>query len=194
MNKYEFLAAVRERLDGLGKDDIDRSLDYYREMIDDRVEDGISEEKAIAALGSIDNIVADIRGEASATVGDTQKIGEKKASFESVTDAPAVSGGKRTLAVFSMIGYVIMNVIFYCTFVALSISNVLLAVGTAYSLVYSLVFIADGMWAQFLVLLGAALALAGLAVLMFIGLRYLKRLFHLLCGMILPRIRAMRAR
>lgn len=191
MNKYEFLAAVRERLDGLDKDDIDRSLDYYREMIEDRVEEGLSEDEAVAALGSIDSIVADIRGEAPATDEGRRDSAEKASPSES---APAVSGGKRTLAVFSMIGYVIMNVVFYCAFVSLSVSNVLLTVSAAYSLVYSIVFIADGMWAQFLVLLGAALALAGLAVLMFIGLRYLKRLFHLLCGVILPRIRAMRGR
>lgn len=52
MNRFEYLAAVRERLQGLRESDITRSLDYYVEMIDDRMEEGLSEEEAVAALPS----------------------------------------------------------------------------------------------------------------------------------------------
>lgn len=52
MNKQQFLDAVRTRLAGLPKNDIDRFLDYCREMIDDRMEDGLSEEEAVAAMGT----------------------------------------------------------------------------------------------------------------------------------------------
>lgn len=51
MNKEQFLAAVRERLSALPRDDVEQSLDYYGEMIDDRVEDGMSEEQAVEAWG-----------------------------------------------------------------------------------------------------------------------------------------------
>ena len=60
MNKKQFLAAIRNRIKGLPESDIDKSLDYYSEMIDDRVEDGMSEEEAVAALGTVDEIVAQI--------------------------------------------------------------------------------------------------------------------------------------
>ena len=60
MNKYEFLGRLRERLAGLPPKDIDASLDYYAELIADRIEDGMSEEEAVAALGTIDEIVAQI--------------------------------------------------------------------------------------------------------------------------------------
>lgn len=52
MNRDAFLAAVAARLKGLPPADVQRSLDYFREMIDDRMEDGLSEEAAVAALGS----------------------------------------------------------------------------------------------------------------------------------------------
>ncbi len=52
MTKNEFLAEVERCLVGLGRADIDRSLEYYREMIDDRMEDGESESEAVAAMGS----------------------------------------------------------------------------------------------------------------------------------------------
>lgn len=60
MNKQQFLAALRERLLGLPQDDIARSLDFYAEMIDDRVEDGLTEEQAVLELGSIDEIAKQI--------------------------------------------------------------------------------------------------------------------------------------
>ena len=39
MKKNEFLAELRGRLAGLSEADLNRSLDYYAEMIDDRMED-----------------------------------------------------------------------------------------------------------------------------------------------------------
>lgn len=51
MNKRQFLAAVEERLKGLPSEDIARALDYFGEMIDDLIEDGLSEEEAVAAMG-----------------------------------------------------------------------------------------------------------------------------------------------
>lgn len=60
MNKQQFLEAIRNRIKGLPQSDIDKSLDYYSEMIDDRVEDGMTEEEAVAALGTVDEIVTQI--------------------------------------------------------------------------------------------------------------------------------------
>lgn len=60
MNKIEFVLALQEKLKGLPKDDLRRSLEYYNEMIDDRMEDGLTEEEAVAAIGSIDDIVKQI--------------------------------------------------------------------------------------------------------------------------------------
>lgn len=52
MNKQQFLDAVRARLAGLPKADVERFLDYCREMIEGRMEDGLSEEAAVAAMGT----------------------------------------------------------------------------------------------------------------------------------------------
>ena len=60
MTKAEFLAELRAALAGLPEADIEKSLDFYSEMIDDRVEDGLSEEEAVAALGSIEDIKTQI--------------------------------------------------------------------------------------------------------------------------------------
>lgn len=52
MDKRTFLNSLREQLYGLSQSDIDKSLEYYSEMIDDRMEDGVSEEEAVAARES----------------------------------------------------------------------------------------------------------------------------------------------
>lgn len=56
MNKKQFLIELASALDGLPEEDVEKSLEYYSEMIDDRVEEGLSEEEAVANLGSIDEI------------------------------------------------------------------------------------------------------------------------------------------
>ena len=49
MNKAEFLDALCAHLSGLPQRDIDASQEYYSEIIDDRMEDGLSEEAAVEA-------------------------------------------------------------------------------------------------------------------------------------------------
>ena len=57
MNKQEFLDSLKEKLSGLPQDEIDERISFYSEMIDDRMEDGVSEEEAVEGIGSVDAIV-----------------------------------------------------------------------------------------------------------------------------------------
>ena len=79
MNKNEFLTTLRERLNGLPEEDIIKSMDFYGEMIDDRVEDGMSEEEAVAALGSIEEILSQILSEVSLPKLVKEKVKPKRA-------------------------------------------------------------------------------------------------------------------
>ena len=60
MNKLTFLEELDHLLKSLSKVERHQNLDYYAEMIDDRMEDGLSEEDAVAALGSPADIAAQI--------------------------------------------------------------------------------------------------------------------------------------
>ena len=60
MTKQEFLEKLQVSLYGLPKANIDERVSFYGEMIDDRVEDGLSEEEAVADIGTIDGIVSEI--------------------------------------------------------------------------------------------------------------------------------------
>ena len=60
MTKLEFLAELRSSLTGLPQADLEERLAFYAEQIDDRIEDGMSEEEAVAAVGSVAEIVLQV--------------------------------------------------------------------------------------------------------------------------------------
>ena len=60
MNKQEFLVHLRKCLCGLPQSDIEERLNFYCEMIDDRMEEGLTEEEAVSAIGSVDEIVTQV--------------------------------------------------------------------------------------------------------------------------------------
>ncbi len=65
MNKQEFLAELKAGLAGLPQKDIEDQLNFYSEMIDDRMEEGFSEEKAVSTFGLIDEIVKNLIADTS---------------------------------------------------------------------------------------------------------------------------------
>lgn len=63
MKKEEFLAELASELRDLSKEDIARSLEFYGEMIDERVEDGMSVEDAVAELGGAEKVAQQVMAE-----------------------------------------------------------------------------------------------------------------------------------
>ena len=60
MNKQTFLDELRASLAGLPQKDVDERIAFYGEMIDDRTEEGLGEEEAVQAIGSVDEIASQI--------------------------------------------------------------------------------------------------------------------------------------
>ncbi|MBO4242869.1 MAG: DUF1700 domain-containing protein [Clostridiales bacterium] len=60
MNRQEYLDEIKDKLLGLSEEDIDKALDFYMEAIDDRMEDGLTEDQAVAAVGSPDEVAEEI--------------------------------------------------------------------------------------------------------------------------------------
>ncbi len=56
MTEVQFAKTLRSALRGLSEEEIQKSLDYYSEMIADRMEAGMTEEDAVAALGDPNEI------------------------------------------------------------------------------------------------------------------------------------------
>ena len=60
MHKQEFLSQLQTRLSGLPQEEITEQLNFYREMIEDRMEEGLTEAEAVAAVGTADEIAGQI--------------------------------------------------------------------------------------------------------------------------------------
>ena len=63
MNKQEFLSELERALGKLPHAEVEQALAFYDEAISDRMEDGLSEAEALAGLGPVDEIAAQIAAE-----------------------------------------------------------------------------------------------------------------------------------
>lgn len=63
MDKAEFLSRLGAALAKLPKHEVEQSVAFYAEMIDDRIEDGMDEQTAVSSLGDIDQIATHIMNE-----------------------------------------------------------------------------------------------------------------------------------
>ncbi len=166
MNKHEFLAAIRAKIDSLPEQDIRRSLDYYAEMIDDRMEDGLSEAEAVAAMGSAEEIAAQILSETPPAPPATAKRAWR--AWEITLLALGfplwfpllLAGASILLSLYAVLWSVIL---------ALYAAVIGLAAGALVGIVYAPVLFCTGQSAAGFLLLGGAFVLAGLTVLGFIG-------------------------
>lgn len=61
MNKEEFLNRLREELKGLPAAETEKSALYYAEILDDRMEDGMSEVEAVASLGAPEEVAENLK-------------------------------------------------------------------------------------------------------------------------------------
>lgn len=182
MNKYEFLGRLRERLAGLPPKDIDASLDYYAELIADRIEDGMSEEEAVAAMGSIDEIVAQILEDTSLPKLVKEKVRPKRAlrTWEILL---IVLGFPLWFILLVTFASIIFSVLVAIGSVIISVFAVAIAVGAC-----ALAFIVAGLIcfvtakvALGTILIGASLICAGLCILFFIGATYASKGILWLC-------------
>lgn len=57
MSKKEYLDELRSKLEAVHSNNVDSMIEYYEEMINDRMEDGMDEETAVADMESVDDII-----------------------------------------------------------------------------------------------------------------------------------------
>lgn len=84
MLKQEFLSALRAKLNSLPQKEVEERLSFYSEMIDDRMEDGLSETAAVADVGTVDSVFAQILAELplSALVREKMKPKHRMGAWE----------------------------------------------------------------------------------------------------------------
>jgi len=181
MKRNEFLLRLSECLEGLPEEDIQKSLDYYAEMIADRMEDGLSEEQAIEQIGSPEEIAKTIFKEIPIAKRIKSKVKSKR-KLSGVELALIIIGSPiwvaLLIAVLAVLFSVTVGVLAGVFALIVSVFAVLIslyagaggiAVGAVASVLYAFIASISIGIGQGLFYMGAGLLLAGLAVLSFWG-------------------------
>ena len=170
MNKQEFMAALERGLYGLPQDDVSERLSFYSEMIDDRIEEGFTEEAAVSAVGPVDAIVAQI----------TSDIPLKKIVKEKVKTRQSLKTWEIILLVLGspvwipllLAGLVIvlsLYIVIWAFVISFFAATLGLAVGCISGIVGIFMYAFSGNMAGAGASAGAAIACAGLAILLFLA-------------------------
>ena len=78
MNKNEFLDSLRHSLKSLPRQDVDRIIDYYNEIIEDKIEAGDEETSAVASVGSVEEIACQALAEKNTKQPKKQKMSKQQ--------------------------------------------------------------------------------------------------------------------
>jgi len=151
MTKLKFLLELEKKLSGLPQQDIEEQLTFYCEMIEDRVEEGISEEDAVAQIGMVEDIAAQILSEH--TVG-APIYGEEMVTAEELPAAEEKV--KHTFKTWELVLLIAGSPIWFSLLIAI------LAIG--FSLFAAFWSIVISLWAVFASLVACAVALPIAAV------------------------------
>ncbi len=173
MTRNEFFDELRVRLSTLPETDIKASLDYYAEMIDDRLEEGLSEEDAISEIGAPADIAADILREMplSKLVAARVKPKRRLRAWEIVLLAlGSPIWLSLMIAAFAVVLAVYITI--WSVVVALHAVGISLAAASVAYLVYGFAVVNLGGIGARLPAIGLGLVSAGLSLFTFLGCKY----------------------
>lgn len=176
MNKQEFLTQLCNGLSGLPKEDIEERLNFFSEMIDDRMEEGLSEEEAVKLAGSVDEIVAQTVAEIPLAKIAKERISPKRQLR--VWELVLIIVGSPiwlslAIAVIAVIFSVYVSlwaviISLWSVFVALAVSALACILSSAITFFIGNVFTSLGLFS-------AGLICAGLSIFMFFGCKAISK-------------------
>ena len=168
MNKKEFASRLQVKLSTLPAKEIEDRINFYTEMIDDRIESGMSEEEAVARLGSINLIAAQILNNAP-IIKIKSENARQKAPFSKSLLLAIILGSPIWLSLLIALFAVLLSL--YVSSLAVSIS--LWAVFAAFticapaSVVCGIIFLFTSNVLTGFAAIGAGFVLAGFSILTF---------------------------
>lgn len=172
VTKLGFLARLEQELFSLPAEERKDRLAFYGEMIDDRVEEGMTEEEAVAAIGTVDGVVAQIIADTPLTTLVKEKIKPKRRlkGWE-ITLLIVGSPVWLSLLTAALAVVVALWVSLWAVVVALWAVFAALVGSAVGGIVGGIAVAADGYIWPCLALVAAALVCGGLSILMFYACR-----------------------
>ena len=173
MTKQEFISELESKLAGLPYKEASERIGFYSEMIDDRIEEGLSEEEAVADIGTADEIASQIVSEIPLTKLVTNKVKPKRRlkTWEIVLIA---AGSPIWIALLAAAFAVIISLyaaLWSLVVCAWAVFASLAACAPA-GILLCVFFMASGNIAAGLAMLGAGLVCGGLGIFAFTGGKY----------------------
>jgi len=161
MNKQEFVSALTKKLSGYPEKEVEERISFYVEMIEDQVEEGVSEEEAVSKIGSVDSIASQIMEELGHTEN-TQTETETEPEIPYETQRETKSRSKREMSPWIIVLLILGSPIWFSLAIA--------AVSVIFSLFVVLWSVIISFWSVFAALLGCAIGgVAAGVVLLVVG-------------------------
>ncbi|MBQ9227258.1 MAG: DUF1700 domain-containing protein [Eubacterium sp.] len=176
MNKENFLRQLRDRLSFLPREEAEERIAFYNEMISDLIEDGLTEEEAVAKIGSVDDVTQKIMAEMPflSIVKEKVKPKRKLKAWELVL---LILGAPLwvplVLTVLAVLASLYITV--WAALICLWAADLSLTFCAVSCLIGTVEYIRLGNPAGALFALGAAAVCAGLSILVFFACRWLTK-------------------
>ncbi|MBR6513523.1 MAG: DUF1700 domain-containing protein [Clostridia bacterium] len=166
MNKNDFLEELRNKLSSLPDDERDERIAFYCEMIDDRIEEGLSEEAAVAEISDLDDTPYNTDSSAQNT---SSKKTDRKRKLSAVEITLLIVGFPIWLPILVSVFAVYISLFAALWSVVVSLWSVFasLAATSLGCVAGGVVIIAGGETLPGIALIAAGPVCAGLSILMF---------------------------
>lgn len=172
MTKREFISQLQKKLSGLPREDVEERLNFYSEIIDDKIEEGRTEEEAVLELGSVDAVAEQILSDFPFLKLAKERIKPKRRlwAWEIVL---LVLGSPiwLSLAVAAIAVMLALCVVLWAVIVSLWAIFVSIAACALGGIAAGVIFAAVGNGLSGIATVGAGLVCAGLAIFLFFGCR-----------------------
>lgn len=181
MDRYEFLYELKSKLAQLPEIEIEKHLSYYEEMIDDRIEDGMTEEEAVASLEDVSVIAERILMDTPITTLVKTKVKPKK-GWTATAIVLAIIGSPIWVSLLVALAAVVIAVVASLWAVVIAVvAAVVAVVVTGLLLLIAPFFMIGRGIAVMLMCFAGGLGIIGVALLGFVGVKYLIRGMSALC-------------
>lgn len=178
MNKQDFLNSLRLKLSDLPEQDVIERLNFYSEMIDDMIEEGLSEKYAVESIGSVDDIALQIISDTSNMKKDKKKDRKKsKRRLKGWEIALIIVGAPLWVPILVFLISMIFSLYSILWSVIVSLWSIFgaLAGASIGGIICGIIFACTSRALAGLVIVAAGLLCAGLAIFAFFGCLYVTK-------------------
>ena len=178
MRKNEFINEIRGALRGYPHNEVENSIEFYSEIIDDRVENGMTEEEAVASLGDLDMIIKNIKVDMPLKSVIKERVKENKE--ERIRENKHMSAGMIILLILgaplwipllivAMSLFLVFFILLWVFDIVLFVVGIALAASLAGGVIGGVMSFIAGNPGTGIAWIGAGIAALGLAIFLFIA-------------------------